>query len=231
MRTSIFMNFANRPKEFREDFETLWSLPDEDRAALIPYVSQLSKAETTGEGKAITDKAVSEIGGQSAVLLRSLKLLEYISDEWNPSADTPENFLRDLTELGLVPSTKARKFLFDLLTEVERDNLRRLEKDYANALLPSYVGTYTVVDFRAVVQRPFGSGLQDKIEEYEPGILSFVPVVVVRIRRDSGDPVTFGISMRRMAAPMASRYPRGSAEGLRGSEALFPASGVTCYES
>ena len=153
--------------------------------------SQLSKAETTGEGKVITDKAVSEVAGQSAVLLRSLKLLQHISDEWNPSADTPENFLRDLTELGLAPSTKARKFLLDLLTEVERDNLRRLEKDYANALLPSYIGTYTVVDFRAVVQRPFGSGLQDKIEEYEPGILSFVPVVVVRIRRDSGDPMTF----------------------------------------
>lgn len=194
MRTSIFTEFANLSNEFRDDFKVLWEIPEKDRAELVRYVSELSRAETKGQAEKLMDRAVTEIGGNSANLLRAVRLLNFISEEWNPVLDTPENFLRDLAELEFVPPSRAEEakdFLLDFLTEIQKDNARRLEKMHARSLLPHYAGTTTMVDLRAVFRNPFGVGLEDRIEDYQPAILSFVPVVIVRVRRSSGDPETF----------------------------------------
>jgi hypothetical protein len=192
MRTSIFTSFTQLPKEFREDFNTLWNLPAAQRTALIPYVSEISKIELSKEREELMNKAVSEIGGDIPDLLRVLKLLHFISSEWNPFWDTPENFLKDIGELKLIPSEKAQEsksFLLEFLSEIKKDNLRRLRKIYANSLLPSLESIKTLIDFRAVFENPFHLG--DKIKDYEPRCIGFVPVILVRISRDSGNPKNF----------------------------------------
>ena len=193
MRTGIFNSFADLPREFKEDFEGLWSLPEKQRSALVPYVSQLAKAETTGDTKRIIDAAISQIGGDAPTVLRSLKVLNFISKQWDPINDTPEDFLRDLNELSLIPSEQvdeAKRFLLDLLAELQKDNTRRLQKSYANSLLPSFIGIEALIDFRAIIERPFGVGIDDTIETYEPRCVGFVPVILLALQCDSGDPST-----------------------------------------
>jgi hypothetical protein len=191
MRTSIFNKYADLPKEFREDLETLWSLPRKDRDALIPHVSAIYRTSTVGEKKVAMDKAVTGIGGNAAHLLRALKFLLYVHGEWNPVLDTPEGFIKDLAELRLIPSAKAKEakeFFVDFLGEVQKDNQRRLEKMHASSVLASYVGCTTLVDFRAVIDKPYGTGLDDNLKNYNPTCVSFVPVILVKIRTDSGNP-------------------------------------------
>ena len=193
MRTSIFNNFADLPKEFREDFHRLWQMPKQVRLKLISHVASVAKARTSSERKLATDAATQGTKQSPADLLRVLKLLLYVYEAWNPIHDTSESFQRDLIDLGLVPEGKtgeAKLFLADFLAQVGKDNAYRLEKMFAASLLPCYRSCNTLVDMRAVIQNPFGAGLEDKLEEYEPLCVGFVPVVVVKISRDMGDPVS-----------------------------------------
>lgn len=193
MRTSIFNSFADLPQEFKGDLITLWELTEKQRSALIPFAAELAKAETTADTKKITDRAITDIGGNAPDVLRSLKLLHFISRQWNPVNDSPENFIRDLSELSLIPASRldeAKRFLLDFLGELQKDNSRRLQKIYANSVLPSFIGLETLIDFRAIIEHPFGAGIDDKLENYEPRCVGFVPVVIVALHCDSGDPST-----------------------------------------
>ena len=194
MRTRIFSNFAGYTKKLKEDFETLWSLPPDQMTMLIPYASEVFKAETTGDAKKAQEKAVEEIGGNASDILTSLSLLVFINREWSPVFDTPEGFIKDLNELNLIPSEKGEDintFLLEFLSEIESDNTRRLEKMYATSLLPSLTTTTTLVDFRPFFDRPYGTGLEDSIEDYQPKCLGFTPVIIIKVTRDSGYPRTF----------------------------------------
>lgn len=190
MRTSIFNKFADLEKEFSEDIKILWNLPEEQRVALIPKVDLLFKSRTSGDMKKIMDQAVSEIDGKTVELLRCLKLLHFIFREWNPISDTPDDFIKDLNELNLLPDKgieNAEGFLLDFFLQVQRDNDRRLQKLYANSILPSYIGCTTLVDFRAIIRNPYGSGLDDEVPSYKPSCAGFTPVIIAQIRTNSGN--------------------------------------------
>ncbi len=195
MRTSIFNNFANMPKEFREDFQILWDLPSEKRNKLISKVVEIYKTDISGEHQELLEKAVFEIEGNAPNLLRALKLLLFIYSAWNPIKDEPAEFLKDLIELQLLPSSEideASDFLLDFFTEIQKDNDRRLRKIYAGSMLPNYIGITTTVDLRAVIKNPYGSDKPNEdIESYKPECIDFVPVVLVKLRRSSGDPREF----------------------------------------
>jgi hypothetical protein len=226
MRTSIFNKFADLPKEFLEDFDILWKLPKEQRNSLIPNVSRIYKAETAGQTKLQRDKAVTEIGGDPTNLLKVLKLLNYIYREWNPIYDTPENFLKDLAELKLIPPDRAedaKEFLLDFLSEIQRDNVRRLEKMYAISIIPVFEGVTAVVDFRAVVKQPFGTGLEDKIEDYKPKCLSFVPVIIIKISRDSGLPQTFEFQCEEAGIEMLIEFLQAALKDLKAAKSYLQA--------
>lgn len=185
MRTQLFNNYADLPKEFREDLQALWSLSAQQRKALVPHVGTLAKVEIVGRFQAALDSAVSEIGGDSPSLLRALKVVLFIFKSWNPVNDTAEGFLRDLGELGLIPEEhrdEVTAFLLDFLAVVEADNTRRLEKMHAASLLPNFRGVEAVVDFRAVISKPFGSGLEDKLDQYEPRCVSAVPIIILKFQ-------------------------------------------------
>lgn len=188
MRTSIFNNFTDLERDFSEDFKLLWTISKEQRAALIPKSVLLFKARTTVDSKRIMDQAVSEIGGNTANVLKCLRLLRFIFRAWNPVSDTPENFIKDLNELDLLPEAEiedAEEFLMDFFSHVQDDNDRRLQKLYANSILPSFKGFSTLVDFRAVISNPFASDLNDDYHSYEPRCIGFTPVIIAQIRTDS----------------------------------------------
>jgi len=193
MRTNIFRSFTNLSKEFREDFDILWQLPEEQRLALIPRVFAISKAVTSTEIQELMEKTISEIGGDIPKLLRVLGLLRYISSEWNPLWDTPENFFQDIAELKLIPPEKAEEgktFLLELLNGLQQDNVIRLNRMYAGSLLPNFVSITSIIDFRAVFDTVY-IPTKDAVENYSPRCVSFVPVVIIKIARDELKPETF----------------------------------------
>jgi len=185
VRTAIFNKFASLSEDFRKDFDLLWEVPEEQREKLLPWVPQIYRTEVVGKEKMLLDKAVTETGGDASKLLRVLGLLLFIHGQWDPVKDRAEAFMRDLGDLGLLPENRqeeANKFLLEFLAAVEQDNQRRLEKMHAVSVLPNYLGASTLVDFRAVIAKPFGTGLADEIDEYQPTCISFVPVVLVQLR-------------------------------------------------
>jgi hypothetical protein len=195
MRTEIFNTFVNLSKETQEEFQILWKLSQDQRLALIPRVVEAYKAVTIGLQKEITEKAVTEIGGNTADLLRAMDTLLFIYQRWSPLLDERDPFLKDLSDLGLLPPDdleNATTFMIEFLKEVEKDNERRLKKIYAGSIIPTYTGCSTVVDYRVIVRNPYASRNPDeKIENYNPECIGFVPVVVIKIKRDSIDNTDF----------------------------------------
>jgi hypothetical protein len=108
--------------------------------------------------------------------------------------DTPDGFVSDLLELSLIPADKlaaAKRFFKGFFAEVSSGNRVLVERMYATSLLPSYTGANTMIDMRAIIQQPFGSLVGEAIETYKPKCVGFVPVVIVKIRRDDGTPADF----------------------------------------
>lgn len=194
MRSNIFKESANLTKDFREDFEVFWKLPAKQRKALIPHVSIISKARTTGDQQEALENAVTKIDGNSADVLRAIKILLFFYQNWNPIRDTPEAFFKDIGELNLVPSNKAEEakiFFLDFLEEVEKQNSYRLEKIFASALLPKYLSCDTLIDYRAIIRNPYGFTEEKDIKTYEPRCVGFVPVVIVDIENDATERGSF----------------------------------------
>jgi len=194
MRTSIFTKYAKLRKEFKEDIQFLWTLPNDQRKAIIPFINELYKAETSSEWEIAVERALSEIEGSSEENLRMINILIYIYKEWNPTSDTPSNFLKDLDELHLIHEDKredVESFLLEFFSIVESDNLRRLQKSYAGALLPSFIGIQSMVDFRPIFKNPYGSGIDYNIENYHPDFIDFIPIILVKIERDKSFPQKF----------------------------------------
>ena len=193
MRTNIFRSFTSLDKDFREYFDTLWQLSEEQRLALIPRFFAISKAETSVEIQELTEKAVSEIEGDIPKLLKALDALRYILRNWDPRFDTPENFFQDINELKLIPPDKAEEgktFLLALLDGLQQDNIRRLNKMCANSLLPNIVSVVSVIDFRAVFDTVYYI-TKDTVENYNPKCVGFVPVVIIKFTRSESEPKTF----------------------------------------
>ena len=189
MRTEIFSDFPRLGDEFREHLDILWSLSDEQREGLMEGALDSLWVDTKGQRQAIVERTIASVPGDQADLLKSLTVLRFICREWNPVGDTTKDFIADLKDLSLISTeheAEATAFLEDFLSKLEGGNVRRLKRIYAGSLLPSYASIRTLVDIRPVFDRPFGAGLDDKIEEHSPKYIGWVPVILVHIRRDAG---------------------------------------------
>ena len=128
MRTAIFNQFADLPKEFQDDFRLLREeVTEKQRTALLSHIPAIYKTPTAGEEKIATDEAVSrvtELGGDAANILRVIKVLLFVYRQWNPVRDTASDFLKDLKELGLLPEGEesASVFFTEFLEIVQQDN-------------------------------------------------------------------------------------------------------------
>ncbi len=194
MRTSIFMNYSRLSKSFKEDLEFLWNFPEMERRSILPYLTEIYKTETEADHEIALDKAIKEIGGNAEENLRIIKSLLYIYSSWNPVHDTPSNFVKDLEDLHLIPVDKredALAFLLEFFSIVEADNARRLKKASAGMILPSFIGLHAIVDFRPIIKQPFGTTLNNRVENYNPECMDFIPIFIVQIERDTLQPETF----------------------------------------
>ena len=194
MRTDIFNKFVKLSDDFIKDFDLLWEAPPDQQQKLLLWVPQIYRAEVVAQKNMLFDRAVSDIGGDAKRTLKVLRLLLFIYGQWHPVNDNAEIFIRDMSELGLIPAKnkdQAERFLLEFLHQVQQDNQRRLEKMHAASILPNYLGSSTLIDFRAVISNPFGVGLENKIADYDPTCISFVPVVIVQIRSSDNDPGEF----------------------------------------
>lgn len=185
MRTDFFSSFATLRDKFSEHWDDLWSLDSEIRFMLVPYVVERMQADTRGQAKDVVERAVSEVGADEATILKVLDVLTYIAVEWNPVNDTPQSLLDDMRKLSLLPekeTEEAERFMLDFLSALERDSLRRLKDMFASSVVPNYRSSSVVVDFRPVIDHPFGAGLDDKLEDYRPQCVAWVPVALVQFR-------------------------------------------------
>ena len=194
MRTSFFMNYLELPQRFEEDLVLLWDLPADQRRAYLPYITGIYKTETPADRQIAIDKALEEIGGNADENLKIINLLLYIYSSWNPTRDTPSNFVKDIDELHMFPVEKRdeiMEFLLEFFSIVEADNPRRLEQFFAESLLPSFTHIQTIVDFRSIIKQPYSTIIGRNIKDYNPNCVDFVPVILIKLERDSTFPETF----------------------------------------
>jgi hypothetical protein len=194
MRTDIFREFADLSEKFTTDFQILWKLPNEMRMKMISHVVEIFNAGTSLDREVLLDRAVAELGGNATEVMRVLKLLQFIQTEWNPVKDTAENFLKDLSDLNLLPTDRVEEaniFLAEFVASIEKGNKERLERVFSTGLIPCLTQCVSLIDFRAIIKNPFGTEISNKIDEYDPTCIGFVPVVLIKLRRGSQEQDSF----------------------------------------
>ena len=204
MRTSVFRDFADLAEEFTRDLEALWSLTLEQQRQLIPQVIQAHEVQTSFEVNRIVEDVVSRAGGEPSRVLRAFKVLQFFYEQWNPTQDSADAFIADLKDLSLIPADteeQAVEFLVEFMSAVQSDTNRRMERMYASSVLPNFASLTAVVDLRPYFAAPYGSQDPD-IDSYQPVCLGLTPVVVVKIKRDSGSPLEFAFQTERRGLRM-----------------------------
>jgi len=191
MRTRVFRRYAEFSQDLMDDLAVLWKLPSPQKKALLPHLLKIVRTHTSHEADELRAKAVDAVGGHAADILRALKVLEFFYVEWDPTFDTADAFRRDIDELKLVPEKDKdnRRFVIEYAREIEKENKRRIQRAAANRQLPSFKAVSATIDMRAVIDQPFKLG--GDISEYMPTCGAVVPVVVISVLRDSGDPTDF----------------------------------------
>ena len=187
------MNYGNLPEEFEKDLVFLWGFPDDIRRAFLPLIADIFKAETLADRQIVIDKALEEIGGNAEENLKIINLLLFIYQSWNPTQDTPSNFVKDIEDLHLLPVERRAEtmaFLLEFFSILEEDNPRRLKKFFARAVLPSFTSIETIIDFRSIIKRPYVSIVGRNIKDYNPECMDFTPIILIKLERDS-TPETF----------------------------------------
>lgn len=223
MRSSVFRDFADFAEDFTRDLQALWSLTPEQRRQLIPHVIQAHEVHTNLDVNKIVEDVVARVGGEPAGVLRAFKVLQFFYQQWNPVQDTADAFIADLKDLALLPPTEAApavEFLAEFMSAVQSDTNRRLERMYASSVLPNFSSVTAVVDLRPYFNAPFGSQNAD-IESYQPICLGVTPVIVVKLKRDSGLPLEFAFQCERTGLKMLIDTLRAAEKDLAASAAFM----------
>jgi hypothetical protein len=136
-----------------------------------------------------------------------------ISEMWDSQADTAKMALRDIAVLHVLPDDigqrkKAMGFCRGLFKLLETDSTRRLTTGTAGAILPNLKGCQTAVDLRKVIKTAF-DWRSDSPNTYRPQVIATVPVALLCIKLDDGDPIVFqcekeelGMLIRKLQATL-----------------------------
>jgi hypothetical protein len=195
VRSQLFHSMAGLSKEFFEHLHILWGLPKNQSNVLIKNMPEIIRAKTERELRLARQKAIEEIGGSEDDILKVINVLHFIASNWDPIRDQPDSLVQDFDDLHLLPTDadvreNAVSFLHDYFKFLESDNARKLDLVHKNLLLPSLVRVDTVVDCRAIVESDFDWAYDDP-KEYQPKINRTIPVALLKIALDQGDPVIF----------------------------------------
>ncbi len=195
VRSEIFHLAATMSTEFQKHLDLVWGFSQKKKRILLDTLPAILQAKTEREQWIARESAVKKLGGDSASSLKAIEVLNYIGTKWHPLRDLPEVALRDFRELGILPKEpEPRKaavgFLRSYFEFLRRDSARRTDNGFKNMILPSLLGVYTTIDYRAVVESEF-DWRQDDPRKYQPRSNRTVPVVLLKFKFDEGEPIIF----------------------------------------
>jgi len=197
MRSKIFTDSQKRKPQFKENLDLLWSLPQKRKMQFIPYIPLIVHTLTTVDSDRCIEKINEKLKGNTEENLKIISLLCDIYEQWHPAKDTPANFIKDMEELNLFPKTKsdeAKTFMLEFLSIIEQNNLKRLKDYFISRGLPQLSGYDYAVDFRPLIRQPFMFLDTKKLNEYNPKIVDFTPVIICQFKTNEDEEISFQCS-------------------------------------
>lgn len=198
VRSEIFHAAASMSEHFKKHLNVVWTYPRARKEALLAAMPAVVQAITERDEWSAREQAVKSLGGDTNEALQAVEVLKYIGKKWHPLRDLPSVAIQDFLDLDLVPKepkqkSEARWFLLEFFNFLQEDSVRRTDVTFARSLLPSLVGVSAVVDHRAVIESEF-DWRNDDPDKYRSVANRTVPVIILRITRDEGDPIVLQCS-------------------------------------
>lgn len=195
LKSWLFRDAAAVKKEFHEHLMIVWDLSPSIQGKLLRHLPGIVQARIERETAILQQAAVKSVGGDAEKVLKAISLMRFFAAQWDPFRDSAAEVLEDIKNLGLLPKDSkkkesANKFLQKYFAFLEEDAQRRRKKVFAGSTLPSLQGFDAVIDHRVVVESDF-DWQKDDPAKYKPSCSTTVPVIIVRIKRDEGDPLIF----------------------------------------
>jgi len=195
LQSKLFRNAATLEEKFYEHLSALWDLSPTKQTKLLKHLPKIVQSSTAQERQILEQDAVKALGGDATKASQTIRVLEFFAAQWNPFRDSVNDVLKDVQKLGLFPddATKrnaAENFLRKYFKFLEEDSGRRKKKVFAGGTLPSLRSVDAIIDYRVVVDSNF-DWQKDNPAKYQPSCSTTVPVIIVRITRDEGDPLIF----------------------------------------
>ncbi len=195
LRSRLFRDAASLKKEFYEHLSNLWDLSPTRQASLLKHLPKIVQASVARERMVLEQNAVKAVGGDTTKALQAINLLKFFAAQWDPFRDSLDDVLRDVENLGLFPEDQtkrsaAEEFLGKYFKFLGEDSARQKKMAFAVSTLPCLRGASAVIDYRVVVDSDF-DWQKDDPSKYQPSCSTTVPIIIVRIRRDEGDPLIF----------------------------------------
>lgn len=202
VRSQLFHAAASMSEKFGEHMAIIWELPPEKQAILLESVPAVLMAETERGQMVAREAAVKRIGGDSQKAMEAIQALHFIGLSWSPVRDDVRTVLSDIEALHVLPKeagskAKARTFLKKYLEFLKRDSQRRLYRTFAARLLKNLKGMEAVIDHRVIIKSEF-DWKGDDPRSYQPVGAGTVPVALIRINLDEGDPIVFQCEQKEL---------------------------------
>ncbi len=195
LQSRLFRNAATLKEKFYEHLSVVWDLSPTKQTKLLKHLPKIVQSSTMQEREILEQDAVKAVGGDARKASQAINVLEYLAAQWNPFSDSVNDVLKDVQKLDLFPEDATKKdaaenFLRKYFKFLEEDSGRRKKQGFAGGTLPSLRGVDAIIDYRVVVDSDF-DWQKDNPTKYQPSCSTTVPVIIVRITRDEGDPLIF----------------------------------------
>lgn len=207
MRSKFHQEFPTTSEEFGADLASLFEdFSEEDRATIVDGTIKIVKSESPKEVGQIQSELMTDSKLPKQKVTRAIKALMFLAHQFDPMNETPSQIVADIIDLELVPKDHeeaARKLLERYFGEFAQDKHAQITKAFANAILPTLVGTTTLVDARLVYKDTFSSLPHYDVDKYTPKFVGWIPVAIIKLRSDTEDTYHFQcneVSLDRLIA-------------------------------
>lgn len=194
-RSTLFHHFGLLTKEFNEHLYILWGFSTQQKKVILKHFPSLLSAYTHQRENDIREQIVSEMDCDPQDVVKVLQVLLAISRLWDPIQDTASVTLKDFEGSDALPANAKQKkaaisFCKSFFQLLEKDSGRKLRKSTSTKGLKNLIGFSSMIDFRMIIDSEFDWQADDP-KKYKPSCKGFVPVAILRIKFDEGDPIIF----------------------------------------
>ncbi|MDP8205346.1 MAG: hypothetical protein P9L92_01680 [Candidatus Electryonea clarkiae] len=202
-RSALYHKAATLDEKFKEHLDLVWTLGKKNQQNILSELPSYLLSITDSEEAEAREQIIASLDGDPQDVIKAFHVLEALAKLWNPRNDTVDATLEDIQILHVLPEDEQIKneaiaFLKEFYTILENDSDRRLRKSASAEILPYLVSCTTSIDFRLVLKDKF-NWRTDSIEEYEPDIVGQIPIILVRIKLDEGEPKVFQCEAEELA--------------------------------